>query len=299
MQKTGFLISVLIIFIPLRLKSQSRYEVSLAGFSSNKYDEFCPVIYNDQIVFTSNQENDLMVTYKNTRNAGLFNIYKVNSDPGSWSSQPEVFSRNLFTPFNDGPASFSPDGKLIVYSRNIDTKVKAKNIFDPDNTLGLFFAELDDGEWTNLDEFKYNNIEYSITTPCFSPDGKHLYFGSDMPGGFGGTDIYRSALINGEWSEPENLGERINTKRNEVYPFIAPNGDLFFASDGHGGLGKKDIYLSRYSGSNWIVPVHLDAPINSKEDDFGLMTDESFSEGFMSGLFLSMYFFPCCLTALR
>jgi len=282
MRKTLLLLSVLLIFSPLRLNSQSHYEVNLAGFSSNKYDEFCPVIYHDQIVFTSNQENDLMVTYKNTRNAGLFNIYKVNVDPESWSSQPEVFSRNLFTPFNDGPASFSPDGNLIVYSRNIDTKVKAKNIFDLNNTLGLFFAELNEGEWTNLVEFKYNNIEYSITTPCFSPDGLDLYFASDMPGGFGGTDIYRSSFTNGEWGEPVNLGERINTKDNEVYPFMAPNENLFFASDGYDGLGKKDIYLTKFTDSDWILPVHLDAPINSKDDDFGLITNQDFTEGYLS-----------------
>jgi len=270
------------IFSPLKLNSQSHYRVTLAGFCSNKYDEFCPVIYNDQIVFTSNQEDELMVTYKNTKNTGLFNIFKVNVDPEYWSSPPEVFNRNLVTPYNDGPASFSPDGNLVVFSRNIDIKAKVKNVFDLDNTLGLFFAELHDGEWDNTGDFKYNNIEYSITTPCFSPDGHYLYFASDMPGGYGGTDIYRSTFAKGEWSEPVNLGEIINTKGNEVYPFIASNGDLFFASDGHGGLGKKDIYLSRFSDSEWIRPVHLDTPINSKDDDFGLITDKDFSEGFFS-----------------
>jgi outer membrane protein OmpA-like peptidoglycan-associated protein len=148
--------------------------------------------------------------------------------------------------------------------------------------LGLFFAELHDGEWDSLVGFEYNNIKYSITTPCFSPDGHYLYFASDMPEGYGGTDIYRSTIANGEWSEPVNLGEIINTKGNEIYPFIASNGDLFFASDGHGGLGKKDIYLSRFSDSEWIRPVHLDTPINSKDDDFGLITDKNFSEGFFS-----------------
>ena len=282
MRKTFLLLCILIIFSPLKLVCQSHYRVTLTGFSSNKYDEFCPVIYNDQIVFTSNQEDELMVTYKNTKNTGLFNIFKVNVDPEYWSSPPEVFNRNLVTPYNDGPASFSPDGDLIVYSRNIDTKAKVKNVFDLDNTLGLFFAELHDGEWDSLVGFEYNNIEYSITTPCFSPDGHDLYFASDMPGGYGGTDIYRSTFANGEWSEPVNLGEIINTKGNEVYPFIASNGDLFFASDGHGGLGKKDIYLSRFSDSEWIMPVHLDTPINSKNDDFGLITNQDFSEGFFS-----------------
>jgi outer membrane protein OmpA-like peptidoglycan-associated protein len=103
-----------------------------------------------------------------------------------------------------------------------------------------------------------------------------------MPGGFGGTDLYRCIYQNGEWGEPENLGETINTKGNEVYPYIAPNGDLFFASDGHEGLGKKDLFLSRLNDLHWIEPVHLHAPINSRDDDFGLITNGEFSEGFFS-----------------
>jgi outer membrane protein OmpA-like peptidoglycan-associated protein len=273
---------MLLFFSPSLLKSQDHYQVSLTGFSSNKYDEFCPVIYRDQIIFTSNKEDELMLSYKNNKNKSLFNIFKVNAAPEKWGTPHQVFDRNLVTPYNDGPASFSPDGNRVVYSRNIDTKAKVKNVFDLENTLGLFFAELTDGEWGNVTGFKYNSIEYSITTPCFSPDGRYLYFGSDMPGGFGGTDLYRSAYENGEWGEPENLGETINTRGNEVYPFIAPNGDLFFASDGHDGIGKKDLFLSRISGSEWITPVHLEAPINSKDDDFGLITDADFSEGYFS-----------------
>jgi outer membrane protein OmpA-like peptidoglycan-associated protein len=275
-------LSMLLFFSSLVLKSQDHYQVSLTGFSSNKYDEFCPVLYRDQIIFTSNMEDELMVAHKNNKNKSLFTIFRVDADPENWSESPVVFDRNLVTPYNDGPASFSPDGKRIVYSRNIDTKAKAKNVFDLDNTLGLFFAEMIEGEWGNVTGFKYNSIEYSITTPCFSPDGQYVYFASDIPGGYGGTDLYRSVFENGEWSEMENLGETINTKGNEVSPFIARNGDLFFASDGHDGLGKKDLFLSRFSDSEWITPVHLSVPINSKEDDFGLVTNSEFSTGFFS-----------------
>jgi outer membrane protein OmpA-like peptidoglycan-associated protein len=273
---------LLLFFSPLLLKSQDHYQVSRTGFSSNKFDEFSPVLYRDQLIFTSNREDELLVAYKNNKNKSLYTIFSVDADPENWSESPAAFDQNLVTPYNDGPASFSPDGKRIVYSRNIDTKARVKNIFDLDNTLGLFFAELIDGEWGNVTGFKYNSIEYSITTPCFSPDGTYLYFGSDMPGGHGGTDLYRSVFENGEWSEPENLGETINTRGNEVYPFISPNGDLFFASDGHDGMGKKDLFLSRLNDSHWITPVHLDAPINSKDDDFGLVTDGEFSAGFFS-----------------
>ncbi len=282
MKKIIVFLSVLIFCSQLMLIAQPRYQISVAEFSTKKYDEFCPVIYNDQVVFCSNQENELLISYRNNKNMSLFNIFKVDKNADASNEGAEVFSKNLITPFNDGPVSFNQEGNLIVFSRNIDSDAKVKNIFDINNNLGLFFAELIEGDWTNIVDFKYNDIKYSITTPCFSPDGKTLYYGSDMPGGFGGTDLYSSKLVNGEWSEPENLGSVINTKGNEVYPFLAENGDLFFASDGHGGMGKKDLFLSRKKDFQWITPVPLDAPINSKEDDFGLITDKDFSEGYFS-----------------
>lgn len=282
MKRIFRILSILILLIPTKLVCQSHYEVTLAEISTSKYDEFCPAILDDQLVFCSNLEHELLVTYQNKKNKGLYNLFTVHADPESGQEDPMIFSKNLVTPFNDGPAAFSHDGNLVVYSRNIDAEVRTKNIFDPNNNLGLYFAELKEGEWIPTAEFPFNNMEYSITSPCLSPDGQTLYFGSDMPGGFGGADLYRSELVDGEWNEPINLGPPINTKGNEVYPFVAKNGDLFFASDGHGGLGKKDIFVSRFTGSGWIKPVHLEAPINSEEDDFGFITNDEFSAGYFS-----------------
>ena len=273
----------LLILISLqRIAGQSHYNVEKTIFSSSKYDEFCPVIYGDRIVFCSNIADELFITYKNKENKDLFNIFSVSKNEIEWDKKPVIFSRNITTPFNDGPASFSADGNILVYSRNVNAEAKVRNISDMRNTLGLFFAEIDNNEWKNTAGFKYNSLNYSITTPCFSPDGRYLYFSSDMPGGFGGTDIYRSELSEGNWSEPENLGEVINTSGNEGYPFIADNGDLFFASNGYSGLGKKDIFVTRWKENKWITPTNLQAPINSINDDFGLITDSTLSNGYFS-----------------
>jgi outer membrane protein OmpA-like peptidoglycan-associated protein len=282
MKKGLILIHILIILVPGKMISQSRYEVAPIAFSSSNYDEFCPVFYRDQIVFCSNQEHELLITYKTAKKKSLFKIFKVNIDTEAGQPKPEIFSKNLVTPFNDGPVTFSPDGQQMVFSRNMDVRSKTKNILHLSNNLGLYFAELKDGEWKLSGDFPFNNPDYSITTPCFSPDGRYLYFGSDMPGGFGGTDLYRTEKKDGIWSEPVNLGEKVNSAGNEVYPFIAANGDLYFASDGHGGLGKKDLFLTRMSGSDWITPFHLETPINSEYDDFGMITNADFSEGFFS-----------------
>ena len=282
MQKTQLLLTLALLIYPLEVYCQSRFDVERTSFSSNRYDEFCPVLYEGQIVFCSNKRSRSLIVYQNKDKASLCNIYKVSMTPEQEPLRPELFSRNLATPFNDGPVAFESSGKLMVYSRNLDTHARVKNIIDQSNNLGLYFAQMEAGDWISTSSFKYNNPEYSVTTPCFSPDGQYLYFGSNMPGGYGGSDIYRSRYLNGDWGAPENLGKVINTPGNEAYPFISESGLLFFASDGQGGLGKKDVFFTRESGSGWAPVSHLEPPINSPEDDFGFITNEDFSEGFLS-----------------
>jgi len=258
------------------------YSVRLAPFSSNKYDEFSPVYYKDGIVFCSNRKNDVFITYSTPKKKELFNIYYIElGDSVSWENSG-ILSKNLMTNFNDGPVTFNKDGNVIYYSRNNKVKDKMRDVFDPKNKLGIYSAEMTNGIWTNIKPFKYNNPGYSLTTPGLAPDGKRLYFASDMPGGFGGADLYYCEWNNNDWDEPVNLGQKINTTGNEAYPFASKSGELYFSSDGQKGLGKKDIFFSRQVEGEWITPIHLDPPINSKEDDFGLVTDINLEEGYFS-----------------
>jgi hypothetical protein len=282
MKKILYTLWTLTVSSTLILQGQPRYEVSPTQFSTREHDEFCPVVHNGHIVYCSNQQIELLISFKNSDGKGLYNMFLVEIADSNDYSLPELFSRNLHSRFNDGPIAFVREGNQVVYSRNLDTRVRLRNMVDQTNNLGLFFAELKEGEWTNIKPFRYNDPEYSITTPCFSPDGQYLYFGSNMPGGMGGADIYRCRLSGGEWGKPENLGRTINTTGNEAYPFLPTMDQLVFASDGHGGLGKKDLYVSDHSESGWSDPVNLKAPINSPEDDFGLYTDEEFSQGYFS-----------------
>lgn len=129
---------------------------------------------------------------------------------------------------------------------------------------------------------RINNEWYNISTPYLSPDGLKLYFASDKPDGFGGSDLYYCEWKGDYWNDPVNLGPEINTSGNEAYPFINPAGELLFASDGHPGLGGKDIFFSRLRNNQWLPPVRLDPPINSQYDDFGIITDSLMSEGYFS-----------------
>ncbi len=272
----------LLLIKSLAMAGQDHYSATKAYFSIDQYSEFAPFIIGDKIVFCSNQVSELFPAYINRDKKGFFSIFSILQDDSASGYKPALFSPNLITPYNDGPIAFDRTGRKAVYSRNIDIKANTKGIFDPNNNLGLFMAELVDGEWINIEAFKYNDKNYSNTTPFLSPDGKYLYFASDRPGGFGGSDLYRCAFGEGSWSEPINLGEVINTKGNEAYPFINTAGELFYSSDGLPGLGKKDLYLSIEIENGWIVPVHLDPPVNSKNDDISLITDGVFASGYFA-----------------
>ena len=141
------------------------------------------------------------------------------------------------------------------------------------NYLKIYTATLEGKKWKNITPFEYNGADYSVAHPWISENGKQLFFASDMPGGFGGMDIYVSELNDGNWSEPVNLGEEVNTKGNEVFPFIHADETLYFASDDHETLGGLDIFYATENGGNWDIPTNLEEPFNSEEDDFGFIVD--------------------------
>ena len=273
---------ITIIFLPILVLGQTdTYTIKLAPFSSDKYDEFSPVFYKKGIVFCTNR-NTSLTSYSTSQDKGFFKInYIDSSGKSSWQSA-RLLSKDLTSKLNDGPVTFNNTGDTIYFSRNLDVNNSIKDISNKRNKLGLFSAVLVDGKWTKIRELRFNNEWYNVTTPWLSSDGKRLYFSSDKPEGFGGFDLYYSNWKGDYWEDPVNLGPVINTSGNEGYPFINPAGELFFSSDGHPGLGGKDIFFSRFSGNDWLPPVQLDAPINSQFDDFGIVTDSLISEGYFS-----------------
>jgi outer membrane protein OmpA-like peptidoglycan-associated protein len=281
MTKKLLLFFLIISITPLILGQSETYIVKRASFSSDKYDEFSPVYYKNGIVFCSNR--NLGFSNRTTsQNKGLFKICYVDTTGKlDWESA-KLFSKSLTTIFNDGPVTFNTLRDTIYYSRNQDVNSKLSDISGQRNKLGVFSASFVDGQWTKIRELRFNNEWFNVTTPCLSPDGNRLYFASDKAGGYGGLDLYYSERKNDYWTDPVNLGPAINTSGNEAYPFLNDLGELFYSSDGLPGLGGKDIFFSRISDSTWLAPIHLDAPINSKADDFGLITNAVMSEGYFS-----------------
>jgi hypothetical protein len=282
MSKYFYLILFILSFLKPELYAQTQhFMVKLVPFSSRINDEFSPVFYKDGIVFCSNQKDNSLISYKDEQNR-LFKIYYVTKKNGTGWNHAKELAKEISTDFNDGPATFNENGNIMYYSRNNSIESFLRNISDTSNKLGIYSAEFINGKWTNIKPFTYNNPLYSFCTPSLTPDGKRIYFSSDIPGGSGGMDLYYCNRRDNDWDRPVNLGPVVNTPKNESFPFACKYGKLFFASDGLKGFGGKDLFYTQEINGEWIVPVHLDSAINSPADDFGLVTDSTFENGYFS-----------------
>jgi outer membrane protein OmpA-like peptidoglycan-associated protein len=264
------------------LSGQSEtYTVKKTVFSLDNFSEFSPVYYKNGLVYCSNH-NISLANYSNSKNEGPVKINYVDTTNDLEGQKTRMFSKDLTTKLNDGPVTFNHTMDTVYFSRNLVVEGKQNELSSTRNKLGIFSAILVDGKWTKIREFRYNNEWYNITTPCLSPDGSRIYFASDKPDGYGGSDLYYCQWKKDYWDNPVNLGPVINTKGNEAYPFVNQAGEIFFSSDGHPGLGGKDIFFSHYADSAWLPPVHLDPSINSPYDDFGITIDSTMNEGYFS-----------------
>ncbi|GAB3698016.1 hypothetical protein GCM10027592_22700 [Spirosoma flavus] len=202
---------------------------------------------------------------------------------GQKLTKAEIFSRTLNTKYHEGPMTFTKDQNVIVFTRNNGSKGKSGKSSDGVRKLKLYSSVNKNGKWVEVKELPFNSSEYSVGHPAFSPDNTKLYFASDMPGGFGGTDIYVVEYNNGQWGTPVNMGKEINTEGNEMFPYVAEGDNLYFSSDGHEGLGGLDVFVAELrEGVAYKGVQNVGAPINSEKDDFGIITDKGQTTGYFS-----------------
>jgi len=240
---------------------------------------------NDQIYFASSRH--LAAAVKRVYgwdNQPLLDIFQVSSEGGTIESTTQI-SGDINTIHHDGPGTFNADGTKMYFSRNNYYKNKKDSDEKGIMHVGIFTADLVDGKWGNVQPTSLNNSGYIVYHPTLNKEGTKLYFASDMPGGFGGTDIYMSEIsADGIIGKPKNLGAVLNTEGNEVFPYVhSENGTLYFSSDGFVGYGLLDVFASVKGENDEIVNViNLGEPINSKKDDFGYFLDEEGFKGFIS-----------------
>jgi outer membrane protein OmpA-like peptidoglycan-associated protein len=198
-------------------------------------------------------------------------------------TESERLGGSINSKYHEGPAAFFKNGEQVIFTRNNFVNGKAEKSSDGINKLKLYIATASGDTWKDIQELPFNSNDYSTGHPSLNAEETLLFFASDMPGGFGGTDIYASRFENGNWSQPINLGPSVNTKGNEMFPFVDENGNLYFSSDGLPGLGGLDIFYARLSDTQVKgTPVNLGAPVNSSQDDFSLITDGERKSGYFS-----------------
>lgn len=241
---------------------------------------FSPVYYNDGVVFASDR-NSKGKTYAWTGRPFLEMFYaKGNTEKGF--SSPVGLEGDVNGIYHDGPATFTSKGDTIYFTRNNYVKRKVKESTQEEVNLKIYEAVKKDTSWKNLTDFAYNSNDYSTGHPTLSHDGNTMYFVSDMPGGLGGTDIYKTQKVNGQWSKPENMGPAVNTPYNEMFPAIWKDTVLYFSSEGHYNFGGLDIFKSVNRNSAWASASNAGYPLNSSYDDFGVAINDSGTAGLFS-----------------
>ncbi len=197
-------------------------------------------------------------------------------------SRAESFASELRTKWHDGPVCFSADQTTMYVSRNnLDGRKVRYSSNGLVNVKIVSSKKAGDG-WATPQNVSFANPNFSVMHPALTPDGFKMFFTSDMSGGFGGYDLYVSYNENGSWSAPVNLGPGINTEGDEIFPYVSKEGLLYFASDGHTGMGGYDVYYSRAVRGIWNPVTNLGAPLNSNKDDFGFVMDSTRKYGFIS-----------------
>lgn len=243
-------------------------------------NDFGTCYYQNKIVFSSTRSTPSMFNRKdNWHGQPYLNLYVSDLD-GRQLKTPENFDKCINGKIHDGPASFNEDGTFMAYTRN-NYKDRSK---DKIVELQIYFSSHPDGKWSEPVPFIYNNESYSVGHPHLSKDGNTMYFTSNMPGGFGGTDLYKTTREkNGEWVKPVNMGNKINTEGDEMFPFVEEkNGILFFASNGHSGFGGLDIFMCLMDGEKIGRVSNIGFPLNSRQDDYSFIVNDTLNNGYFS-----------------
>lgn len=248
-----------------------KYEIKPFGYNSAASD-FAPSFYGDGILFVSGRPRVQNLTRRSHSwdMQSYLDLYSHNVG----GAVVNYFDRDANSPYHEGRTYVTKDSSKMFLSRNNFLNGKKSFSKNGINKIKIYITEKNDkGEWDKFVEFPYNDDEYSVGDPFYLENENTLFFVSDMPGGFGDMDIYKSVYKNGNWSKPVNLGSEINSEGEERSPFMSGEGHLFFASDGRDGLGGLDIYHALYSYvSNQSSEVmNMGYPLNSSRDDFGLI----------------------------
>ena len=272
------------------LKNPSKYQIKPLDIANSSSNDFAPSFAGDYdiLYFTSSRDGGVGKAKDGNTGQSFTDLWSVKREKGKtksrnknkiWST-PALLPEPMNTEAHEATSSFNKRGNEMFFTRCEQNSKQKESI-----TCEIYFSKKKGKGWTSpvLLPLPYDSIS-TFGHPCISPDGKFLYFASDMPGGQGGKDIWMMKKVKrDEWSTPINLGDQINTPGDELYPFIHPNGDLYFASNGHIGMGGMDIFKADFDDDGTLISVsNMKSPINSSTDDFGIIFEEKFERGYFT-----------------
>ncbi len=247
--------------------------------------DFGPAFYNNKLVYASSSKNTKGSKIHDWTGMKYLDLYEAELDEDYNLHNPIALKGDINTPYHESTPAFTQDRKTVYFTRNNYLNGKKGRNKEREVTLKIYKAEVNSkGSWTDIKELPFNNDAFSTAHPALSPDEKRLYFSSDRDGSYGESDLwYVDIDANGSYGKPINLGPEINTEARETFPHITNKYTLYFASDGHLGLGGLDIFgISLNEEGRYKKVTNLKQPINSNKDDFGFIFDEKKQVGFLS-----------------
>ncbi len=248
---------------------------------NTRYSEISPVMYKAGIAFSSNRRRGFFFRFLNGYRKGAFYdiYYAPKGNDGRLRKGSYVHSR-INTRFHDGPTIFDASENIAFVTRSNTREIGGRRDAAGFNRVSIFMLENRLDKWRDPQPLPFSSSEYNIAHPTLSENGKVLYFSSDMPGGYGGTDIWVSYFKDDKWSRPQNLGQEVNTEANEGYPFLVSDSLLYFSSDRAEGFGGKDIFYARMKEEHWDHVRNAGYPLNTESDDFGYHTEKGSPYGY-------------------
>ncbi len=268
------------------LEIPARFELNSLTINT-EYSDFGPTYYDNKLIYSSAIDTSYYIKRRyhwNDQPYLNFYVGQINATETDVTKE-KAFSKVLNTKYHEATLAFTKDYKRVYFTRNNyngDLQRDGQGV----NHLKLYTAVQNDNDsinsdWTNVQELPFNSDDYSVGHPTLSANGEKLYFVSDMPGSIGATDIFVVDILgDNTYSAPKNLGSKINTSGREMFPFITED-KLYFASDGHLGIGGLDVFESNTVDNSFTEPLNLGMPLNSKLDDFGFIINETNEQGFV------------------
>ena len=240
--------------------------------------EFSPTFYQNGIVFASSR-----IAGKKDKKIDetFFELFYSETDGNGEPLKARAFSLQVNSFLHEGPVTFNRTGDKIFFTRNNIKKGLQRADSKGVTRLKIYEAQKGIYDWEDIEELPFNSDEFSCAHPTLSADGNKLYFSSDRPGGLGGMDVWMVEKTDDFWGQPINMGDKINTEGHDVFPFMHTSGNLFFASNGHGGKGGLDLFMANVMIEDTDVK-NLGTPFNSESDDLGLILSPDGESGYFA-----------------